>query len=266
MKYLALAVLLVIAQRPAKTASERITEGEGSKVSSKADKTQNKDDATADANGRSQAILYQYTSPSSKTDASAANQDTEIQRKIKIFTGLLVAVGAVQAIVMVLQWLTYRRQAKFFERSERAWVMVDIDWQPKPHIVEGISDGVENTGIFVTLTCTNVGKSFAQITEKGYVLKIFSDHPPRRPDFTDIERFQITSEYLPPNAATQPYKLSAIICEGRRGGDQIMFLYGRVDYRDVYGEHKTAFGYMVSPNGDLVRLPTATYPDYNQHT
>jgi hypothetical protein len=46
----------------------------------------------------------------------------------------------------------------------------------------------------------------------------------------------------------------------------VMLLYGRTDYRDVYGEHQTIFGYMISPNGDLVRLPHDTFPEYNKNT
>ena len=152
--------------------------------------------------------------------------------------------------------------------SERAWVMVDIVWQPGGHMFDGdSSDEGPSVGIFVNYTCRNVGRMFAQITEKGYVFRKFDDHPPEQPDFTAIERFEdFLSEYLAPNASTEPYKLSGIRCAGKRFSPGVMLLYGRVQYRDVYGEHETKFGYWISPQGVLARLPADTYPEYNKHT
>jgi hypothetical protein len=43
-------------------------------------------------------------------------------------------------------------------------------------------------------------------------------------------------------------------------------IYGRVKYRDVYGEHETRFGYLVTSMDNLDRLPASDYPQYNKHT
>src|ERR1700690_1113584 len=43
--------------------------------------------------------------------------------------------------------------------SERAWVMVDIVWQPGGHMFDGdSSDEGPSVGIFVNYTCRNVGR------------------------------------------------------------------------------------------------------------
>lgn len=154
-------------------------------------------------------------------------------------------------------------------KSERAWVMVDIQWQVGPRIFAGDSmvDGqvIQDTGIFVNFICRNEGKSFAQIIEKGYVLKIVSVLP-QEPDFSDIDIFHYASEYIGAGAASEPYKLSGIQCQGRRKPDNMMVMYGRVKYRDIYGEHETRFGYIITGMGNLDRLPTSSYPEYNKHT
>jgi hypothetical protein len=159
-----------------------------------------------------------------------------------------------------------RRSADALINSERAWVLVDIEWQQGAHIFEGINNtGREDTGIYINYMCRNQGKSFAQITEKGYVFQIVSTLP-QEPDFSNIDIFQYASEYIAPGTASEPYRLSGVQCEGHRKFKNMMVIYGYVKYMDVYGEHETRFGYQITGMKNLERLPTTSYPKYNQHT
>jgi hypothetical protein len=149
--------------------------------------------------------------------------------------------------------------------ADRAWVMVDIEWQVGSHIFRTEGTEGNSTGIFVNFICRNEGKSFAQITEKGYVFKIVQTLP-QEPDFTKIDIFHHASEYVRPDSATDPYQLSGIMCNGHLNSSNMMVLYGRAKYRDVYGEHETRFGYLITGMGDLDRFPVSSYPEYNKHT
>jgi hypothetical protein len=115
---------------------------------------------------------------------------------------------------------------------------------------------------------TNLGQSFAQITEKGYVFKRYAriDQVPDQPDFRDMQWIEFTNEYVPPNSTAEACTLSGVSCPGKQFDTGTMLFYGRVDYRDVYGEHATRFGYIITPQAILMRLPAATYPEYNKHT
>jgi hypothetical protein len=90
----------------------------------------------------------------------------------------LVGVG-IAGIIMALRTLSVlRRQTDAIVNSERSWIMVDIEWQKGAHIFDGTnSEGAQNTGVYVDYVCRNTGKAFAQITDKGYVLKIVNILP-----------------------------------------------------------------------------------------
>ena len=176
----------------------------------------------------------------------------------------LVGVGIAGIIMALCTLSVLRRQTDDIVNSQRSWVMVDIEWQKGAHIFEGTSsEGAQNVGIYVDYVCRNMGKSFAQITDKGYVLKIVNILP-WEPDFASIDDFHHTTEYLAPDSASH-YLLSGISCDGSRR-NRLMVIYGRAKYRDVYGEHETRFGYLVTSMGNLDRLPASDYPEYNKHT
>jgi hypothetical protein len=166
------------------------------------------------------------------------------------------------------------RSADALVATQQSYVMVDIDWQIGTHILEGTGGKTKeteskSTSIYVVCSCRNEGKSFAQITEKGYVFKNASLDErralPQIPDFKDIEIFHHASEYVIPNAAAEPYQFSAM-CSGHRNSNSLMVIYGYVKYRDIFGKHETRFGYLITGMGQLDRLPTSSYPEYNRHT
>lgn len=204
---------------------------------------------------------------------------------IWIFNFLLVAVGFLQFFILWKQSRIMKDHAVHLNslamatkqngdaliNGARAWLMVDIEWQDGKHILESNEgEGTEKTTIFAECRCRNEGKSFAQITEKGYVCKIIStDMPkmlPQEPDFSDIDLFHHACEYTAPNSAAEPYKLE-ITSDGRRKHNRAMVLYGRVKYRDVYGkDYETRFGYFITGMGNLERMAAESYPEYNSHT
>jgi hypothetical protein len=156
------------------------------------------------------------------------------------------------------------KQSILMINAQRAWIMVDIEWQQGAHIHESSVDGVENTGISVIFLCRNEGQSFGQITEQGYVLKIVDLPLPKEPDFSNIEILRYSTEHIAANTPGEPYHIGDI-CNGRRQLNNMMVLYGRVKYRSVYGEHETRFGYTITGIGNLERLPLSSYPKYNEH-
>jgi hypothetical protein len=149
-------------------------------------------------------------------------------------------------------------------KAERAWVMIDIEWQVGVHILKSEGTKGNSTAIFVNFICRNEGKSFAQITEKGYVFQIVQTLP-QEPEFSQIDIFHHASEYISPDSSTVPYQLHGIT-GGHLKSSNMMVLYGRVKYTDVYGEHETRFAYQITDMGNLDRFPVSSYPEYNKHT
>jgi hypothetical protein len=111
----------------------------------------------------------QTARPSSDGNKQRSDQDAQIQSKIKDFTGLLVAVGLLQCIVLAFQLWLIHRQDEHFRNSERAWVMAELDWYENGlHVVLGTGqnrdgDIEESTAVFMKLTCRNDGRSPAWI-------------------------------------------------------------------------------------------------------
>src|SRR5260370_11577568 len=83
-------------------------------------------------------------------------------------------------------------QAAALVNSERAWVMVDVEWDTakwadrKAHVVEGSGAGGDTTCIYIVLTCRNEGRSPAWIEEKRARFQIV-DALPDTPDLTSAE-------------------------------------------------------------------------------
>jgi hypothetical protein len=306
MKYLALAILLAVLQTAspvsrtapdnAKSSGENVKQGSGNQRTPSGQPSPHPNidkqsgDTTTDTHAQ-ETIVIRESVPMPKP-----RKDWWDKASV-IFAGLLVGIGgygvwmAKKSLkVIERQAVSMRRQTTHLKNSviqardaaiaakksadaliasERAWVMVDIEWQMGAHVFEGDStEEGPSTGIYVNYVCRNLGKSFAQIIEKGYVFKRYDriDEVPDQPDLSNMEWIEFTNEYVPPNSAAEPFKLSGVRCPGRRFVNGTMLFYGRVDYRDVYGEHATRFGYMITPQGVLVRLPAATYPEYNKHT
>jgi len=204
-----------------------------------------------------------------------------------IFTGSLVIIGAAGIFYACRTLKTINKQSKLmygqikqmetqanimtghlktYINAERSWVMVDIEWQKGTNISHiTTNDGPDSITAHIEYICRNVGNSFAKITEKIYVFQ-FMQSTPEYPDFTDILPIQHACEYVPRSGLAEAHHFR-IDAPGVRTKTNMLMLYGRVKYADVYGEYETSFGYQVTGMGNLERLPgKGIYSKYNEHT
>jgi hypothetical protein len=162
-------------------------------------------------------------------------------------------------------------QAAALVNSERAWVMVDVEWDSdkwadrQPHVLEGSGTGGDTTGIYVVLTCRNEGRSPAWIEEKRARFQIV-DVLPDTPDLTTAEFIQAVPEPIGIGKAlphTNHISWQAI-GTGHEGFGKMMVVYGVVKYRDIFDRpRETTFGYRITPSRELVRLEGKR--EYNKH-
>lgn len=151
--------------------------------------------------------------------------------------------------------------------SARAWVMVEVDWSfGQSGVLQStsLSQGNETKSTMVNLrvTCLNIGNAFARITHREYVAKIVGMLP-GEPDFSEITKLNVFTHYLKPS--TQFTEDISAMCDGHLELGMVMVFYGRVRYEDAFGkDHETLFGYTVSPDRALQRLPGTS--QYNRHT
>jgi len=180
----------------------------------------------------------------------------------------LVGVGAFQAwfLLRTVQAardnaIAARTNAEALINSERAWVLVDIDWR-MGRVMNVNANGVEKTAVDILLACRNQGKTPCWITEKRIELGIVESLPP----IPDLERIQLYQAELEPLAVgRESIKPVDIICDGRAGEGQLIVIYGVVGYRDIFSSARcTTFGYYVTPDNKLERL--TGYPKYNENT
>jgi len=182
-------------------------------------------------------------------------------------TWALVVVGTAGTIAALCTLATIRRQTESLITSERAWVMVDVDWIPGMgrgfvgRTVAGRST-TENMTVIVRLTYKNEGRSPAWIAEKRANVKALHSLP-AKPDLDSAEVIQREPE---PLAIGRELKKDITLTCNERDADDTAVVYGVVRYRDAFGENReTTFGYVVRlGQGTFERL--AGYPEYNKYT
>jgi hypothetical protein len=127
---------------------------------------------------------------------------------------LLVIVGALQVIVLGMQWRLIRRQDEYFTVSECAWILAELDWYPKGvHVVQQTSqqDG-KYSSVNVKLICRNQGRSPAWTEEiRGYVEIIKSSTIRRIPKLDDLQTF---GTIKPLGADTEQSRILQMKCDG----------------------------------------------------
>jgi len=106
MKWLAIA-MLILTQQPTQSPKHPRASAQ----------TTSQEEAT---NSKQQSRTAPPTADAANRSESSRDEDLRIQRKLAWFTGLLVLVGFLQAGVMTLQWLVYRRQSQIMadQRTE----------------------------------------------------------------------------------------------------------------------------------------------------
>lgn len=259
MKWFVLTAMLVIftQQPPGTPASAWTAKSKRSQVSGQAEGAKgNNQDSDNRTPLPSQTFIYndQTAPPYSERNKQQADQDAQVQGKIKTFTGLLVAVGVLQVLVLALQlWLIYR-QDEHFRNSERAWVMAELGWYEKGiHIQEGTTRNRDDT-IFkstiarVKLSCKNEGRSPAWIDNVygrvDIVASASLEDDPQRSKLSKLGSFGTMGPIGPGGEKSTSLELR---CHGHRGKDEFLSAYVVIEYHDIFHiKRTTTLGYTVN--------------------
>ncbi len=161
-----------------------------------------------------------------------------------------------------------RRSADAIINSERAWVMVYVEWTPgyKGRFLGSSStrqQGVkEQTTVTLRFVCRNEGKTPGWIREKRATVRIMSSLP-EEPDLASTEILQAEPE--PIGVGIQTHLDYSFTCDGQQAEGQLMVVYGIVRYRDAFGgDRHTTFGYRINLGNNLERL--TGHSEYNDNT
>jgi len=123
MKILAIFAILILAQQPAKMPeSKRIAESNNTQITTKAATSNNQKKPAATVSAVNQLGRADSEAKTDDSDSKTRQEDRKIQRELVWFTGTLAAVGVLQLVIMFLQWLTYRRQAREMRRQRHEMV------------------------------------------------------------------------------------------------------------------------------------------------
>ena len=207
-----------------------------------------------------------------------------------ILTGCLVVIGIAgvyaairtlrtierQALSMRRQTTHLRRSAIFARRSanaarksadaivnaERAWIMVDLEWEPSSAVRLTKINGGEGkkTGVAIRMICANEGRMPAWITYRAVHVEV-ANIPTGQTEFLPSES---SENYIPIAAKGRNDSPWRSFGAGHPVVGKDVFIYGVVRYRDVFGpQRETWFGYLATDDGALVRIPQR---EYNRHT
>jgi hypothetical protein len=156
-----------------------------------------------------------------------------------------------------------KKSADALINSERAWIMVDIQWDKTlGRITRSMGGEGESTGVAIRIVCTNQGRLPAWITLQKVQLEVtglLSAIPQLQNPF-------FSNQYVP-LAAGQKYESPwRVFGKGwpESGIGREAFIYGVVQYNDVFGsDRETWFGYLATEDGQLSRV---SHSEYNKHT
>jgi len=145
--------------------------------------------------------------------------------------------------------------------SERAWVMVDIEWdKTMGGIIHSSAGKGQSIGLATTLICTNHGSLPAWITMRKIQVEITSSLA----SLPDLESPQFSNSYIPLASRQKHESPWHLTGKGWPESGQEIFIYGVVQYSDVFGsDRETWFGYLAAQNRELIRIPQHAY---NKHT
>lgn len=195
-----------------------------------------------------------------KAEASAKTDEQNVQGHLVLYTGLLVAVGALQALILGgTIWAIYH-QTVSSQNSERAWIVVVPDkWSPELAVMPK-SGGQVPLNVFEAWV-KNLGKTPAKIVgmaTKYVKLEKMADLP-TDPDYKDA--YTLFGLLLVPQDSIGqriPLKPTPTLSdeEARKINNAEMFLYayGLIVYDDAFGKQRiTRWGYVYNfPQGGLV--------------
>jgi hypothetical protein len=151
--------------------------------------------------------------------------------------------------------------------SERAWIMVELEWVPAcPRITHGASAQVgvgirAYTSAGIRFKYTNEGKTIAWIEEKLACFQILKELP-KKPNLSVLEIIEAEPEWV--GSKREGHLDRTLEAEGQEGMEDISVVWGVIRYRDAFGNHETTFGFHVLPDCRFERL--TGLPEYNKTT
>lgn len=222
---------------------------------------------TSESNAIQEGQVQQQNTQVLKAAEAQADQEIDIEGKLVKYTGWLVAVGALQFLVLMATAWALVGQIGTARNTERAWIMVDVEFGPEPGTIAELSDITgDKTSISFSCICRNQGKSPAWITERRSKFEIVESLNSLSPT-PQLERTEILQDGFEPLAVERESKIKLELISAGRLDGKIGLLYGRIKYRDIFGRTRnTTFGYTVTllNAGVGKRLERITkFPKYN---
>lgn len=188
-------------------------------------------------------------------------------------TLLLVIVGAIAACIGLRTISAIEKQADAMVKSDRAWVMVDLEKVPGVGQIGDLTS-MDKEGprrhfrwFRVRCVCSNQGQTAARIIEKRCAaLAIRGDHElPESPNL-DIEIRDPVPHYLKANGDPWhgDWTISVEVADSE--DVQLFIIYGVVRYRHLFSDEitQTTFGYSLGFQQELRRL--IGHQKYNENT
>ena len=156
-----------------------------------------------------------------------------------------LSTAVVGAFTIVLAIVGYR-QYLATRIAERAWVVCQAP-DPPPTNSEG--------DVAIRWVVENKGRTTAWVTALGSASQIIKagDELPEEPPYTMAGPFTREGTVLPPNAKASrgvniPAPNMAAIEHGYQGQEYVLYVFGIVEYRDIFGgEHETRYCYRFKP-------------------
>jgi hypothetical protein len=202
-----------------------------------------------------ETVIYDGSTPPLPNEGKRQpDRDSQIQSQIKDFTGLLVAVGFLQCVVLAVQLGLVRRQDEHFRNSERAWIMVELEPHEKGLLlqegtrkVRDSDEQEEYTTARVKLTCGNEGRSPAWIENIYGRMDIVAEVLPE--DDPQSRHLNSFGTLAPVGPKGQKFTTLDLRCDGHRKAEELLSVYVVVKYRDIFGiKRMTTAGYSIDRN------------------
>jgi hypothetical protein len=181
-------------------------------------------------------------------------QDTSIQ------TDRLIDEATKQSIAA-------KKSAEALINTERAWIMIELEWIPgySGRVVGSQIEGGEqtfNTSAPIRFVYTNEGKTIAWIDEKLACFQIVRELP-KQPDCSALELLDPVPEWIPVKG--RRILDETLSTQGQDDMGYMSVIWGVIRYRDAFNaKHETVFGFRITQDNSFERLAGLT--EYNKTT
>ncbi len=213
------------------------------------------------------------------TQTPNSSEDVDVQRKLVKFTGYLVIVGIIQAVILGCTIWAIRHQAATDKNSERAWITIQpAILSPELRAIWEQSDQVSKDGRlepFVHMfpaIIRNVGSTPAKIDEIAMRYELLDS-------LSELKEVPNYENKIPQNGyllvPNEESVVQTILTDRTGGGGMLtkqqvaaintqksfLYAYGFVAYRDVYERHcETQVGYVYNfPQDGWINFEKASF-------